>query len=160
MTAVATEGRHMIRSFVDHEHNELAAGIERIHQVACDLPSLAATERSTSVWTVLRWVHETLEPHMAWEEQWLLPRLDDCAQARWATRLLRFDHRQITNQAERLRMHGARLERGPSGEAIAEMRCDLFGLEALLRAVLEREEAFLLPLLEHEPESCAPEWHD
>jgi iron-sulfur cluster repair protein YtfE (RIC family) len=160
MTALATEGRHMIRSFVDHEHEELAAGINRIHEVACELPGLAAGERSTSVSSVLRWVHETLQPHMAWEERWLFPTIDDRAQTRWATRLVRFDHRQITNQAERLRTHGSHLEGGPSGEAIAEVRCDLLGLEALLRANLEREEAFLLPLLEHDPESWAPEWRD
>jgi len=36
------------------------------------------------------------------------------------------------------------------------VRCDLFGLEALLRANLEREETFLLPLLEREAEEWAP----
>jgi hypothetical protein len=36
--------------------------------------------------------------------------------------------------------------------ALAELRCHLFGLEALLRAHLEREERFLMPLLtEAEP---------
>jgi hypothetical protein len=70
MTAIATDGRHMLRSFVDHEHEELISGIDRLHEVAWDLPSL----------------------------------------------------------------------------------------EALLRADLEREELFLLPLLDREQEAWAPEW--
>jgi hemerythrin-like domain-containing protein len=160
MTVLATEGPHMILSFVHHEHEELAAGINRMHEVACELPGFAATERSASVRSVLRWVDESLQPHMAWEEQWLFPTIDDRAQTRWATRLVGFDHRQIAKQAERLRSHRSHLEHGPSGDAITEVRCDLFGLEALLRASLEREESFLLPLLEGEREEWVPEWRD
>lgn len=160
MTTLATESRQMIRSFVDHEHEELAAGIDRLHEVAWDLPSLSAPQMSTRLSSVLRWVEETLQPHMAWEERWLFPTIDDRAQTRWATRLVRFDHGQITKQAERLRTHRSQLEHGPAGDAIAEVRCDLFGLETLLRADLEREEIFLLPLLEREQEEWAPEWRD
>lgn len=160
MTATATEGRQMIRSFVDHEHEELLAGIDHLHEVAWDLPSLAPQQVSTRLWNVLHWVEETLQPHMAWEETWLFPSIDDRAQTRWATHLIRFDHRQIAKQAERLRTHRAQLQHGPSREAITEVRCDLFGLEALLRANLEREETFLLPLLASEPDEWASEWRD
>jgi iron-sulfur cluster repair protein YtfE (RIC family) len=160
MQTTATGGRQMIRSFVDHEHEELIGGIDRIHAVACELPTLSTPQMSARVEGVLRWVDQTLRPHMAWEETWLFPTIDDRVQTRWATRLVRFDHRQITQQAERLRAHRPRLEHGPSTEAIVEVRCDLFGLEALLRADLEREEAFLLPLLEREAEAWTPEWRD
>ena len=37
---------------------------------------------------------------------------------------------------------------------------DLSGLETLLRATVEREERFLLPLLESEAERWEPEWRD
>jgi iron-sulfur cluster repair protein YtfE (RIC family) len=160
MTDVATGGRQMIRSFVDHEHEELAGGIERMHETACELPTLSAPTIVARVDGALRWVEETLKPHMAWEETWLFPTIDHRAQTRWATRLVRFDHRQITQQAERLRTHRSQLQHGPSGEAITEARCDLFGLEALLRANLEREEAFLLPLLDREAEAWTAEWRD
>jgi hypothetical protein len=40
------------------------------------------------------------------------------------------------------------------------MRSDLFALEALVRANVEREESFLLPLLELEADHGAAEWHD
>jgi len=160
MTAIATEDREMIRSFVDHEHEELAAGIDRLHEVAWELPSLSAPQRTTRLRTVLHWIEETLQPHMAWEETWLFPRIDDRAQTRWATHLVRFDHRQIRHQAERLWAHRSELELGPSGDAVTEVRCDLFSLEALLRANLEREEAFLIPLLEQERTPWEPEWRD
>ncbi len=160
MTAVATESRQMIRSFVDHEHVELAAGIDHLHEVAWDLSSLPAPQASTRLWSVLRWVDETLLPHMAWEERWLLPTVEDRAPTGWTTRLVHFDHQQITKRAERLRMHHSQLEHDRSGDAITEVRCDLFSLEALLRADLEREEIFMLPLLEGQHEEWAPEWRD
>jgi iron-sulfur cluster repair protein YtfE (RIC family) len=160
MTATEIGGRQMIRSFVDHEHDELVVGIDRMHEVACELPLLPAPQMTARVDGVLRWVDQTLHPHMAWEETWLFPTLDDRVPTRWATRLVRFDHRQITQQAERLRSHRPRLEHGPSADAISEVRCDLFGLEALLRADLEREEAFLLPLLEQDSEGWTAEWRD
>src|SRR5690349_21175181 len=98
MTAIAAEGREMIRSFFGHEHEELIAGIDRLHEVAWDLPGLSAPETARRLWGVLHWVEETLQPHMAWEEQWLLPTIDDRAPTRWATSLVRFDHRQIARQ--------------------------------------------------------------
>ncbi len=160
MTASATGGRQMIRSFVDHEHGELAGGIDWIHEVACELPTLPAPAIAARLDRVLRWVDETLKPHMAWEETWLFPTIDDRAKTRWATRLVRFDHRQIKQQAERLRTHRSGFVDHPSGETITDVRCDLFGLEALLRANLEREETFLVPLLEREAEAWTPEWRD
>jgi hypothetical protein len=46
-----------------------------------------------------------------------------------------------------------------AGDWQAETRCHLFGLEALLRAHIEREERYLIPLLEEElpaPQAEAP----
>jgi len=160
MTAIAAEGREMIRSFFGHEHEELIAGIDRLHEVAWDLPGLSAPETSRRLCGVLHWVEETLQPHMAWEEQWLLPTIDDRAPTRWATSLVRFDHRQIAKQTELLRMDRSHLEHGRSGDAVTAVRCDLFGLEALLRADIEREQVFLLPLLERDQDAWAPEWRD
>jgi hypothetical protein len=39
------------------------------------------------------------------------------------------------------------LHAGVTAEALADARCHLFSLEALVRAHLEREERFLMPLL-------------
>jgi len=147
MTTTMTNGRQVIRAFVEHEHQELEAGIERIHRSAEDLPRLAVDQKSAAVTRVLRWVDEVLKPHMTWEETWLFPQIDDRERTPWATRLVRFDHRQIAQQAERLHAHTLGGERGTPGEA-RTLVADLSSLEALLRANLEREEQFLLPLLE------------
>ena len=127
---------------------------------ACELPSLSTPVMATRIDRVLHWVDETLAPHMAWEETSLYGTIDDRAETRWATQLIRFDHRQIRQQASRLRTHRPGLQHGPSADTIVEVRCDLFGLEALLRANLEREETFLLPLLEREAEEWTSEWRD
>ena len=160
MTSIAIDERAAVHSFVEHEHDELAAGIDRIHDVACDLSSLPASEMLVRIGGVLRWVDETLRPHMAWEETWLFPQVDERAHTPWATRLVRFDHRQIRRQAELVGTHRLDVRHGPSARAAGELRCDLLALEALLRANVEREEQFLLPILEAPDEPWTPEWRD
>jgi iron-sulfur cluster repair protein YtfE (RIC family) len=160
MTSLGTGTQAVIRSFVEHEHQELVSGVDRIHEVACELSTVGVNQMSVRIGGVLRWVDQTLKPHMAWEEEWLFPTIDERAHTPWATRLIRFDHHQIAQQAERIASHRSRLEHGPTSDATTEMRSDLFALEALVRANVEREESFLLPLLELEPERWAVEWHD
>ena len=54
MTSMAIEGREAVHAFVEHEHDELAAGIDRIHDAACDLTGLPASEIVVRVGDVLR----------------------------------------------------------------------------------------------------------
>ena len=108
---------------------------------------------------VLRWVDETIRPHMAWEESWLFPQIDDRAQTPWATSLVRFDHRQILDQAEHLHVDATRDGHGRPRTAIT-LVADLAVLEALMLANIEREERFLLPLLEREADRWTSEWRD
>ena len=159
MTMTGTDGRQMVRTFVEHEHEELSAGIGRIHDLETDLPTLSVDQKSLRVARVIRWVDETLKPHMEWEESWLFPQIDDRVQTPWATRLVRFDHRQILDQAERLNADAVQHGHGRASEA-STLIADLAGLEALMRANIELEERFLLPLLEREAERWTPEWRD
>lgn len=147
MTAADTRDTDVLRSFVRHEHSDLSAGIERIHATACEIASIPADRLSPRIASVVVWIERTLKPHMAWEESWLLPQVDRLADTPWLARLVRFDHRQIARRGEALSGDAIRLAHGPEAEATAQARCDLFALEALLRAHLEREEQFLLPLL-------------
>jgi Hemerythrin HHE cation binding domain len=89
----------------------------------------------------------TLEPHIAWEDGWLYPEIEAWLGTPWATRAARFDHQQIRQMAEYLSQDQARLTAHAPGDQQAETRCHLFSLEALVRAHLEREERFLIPLL-------------
>ena len=94
-----------------------------------------------------QWLDHVLEPHIAWEETWLYPQIDTRTGTPWATRAARFDHQQIREMASRLRADQILLNGHPSGDQHADCRCHLFGLEALLRAHIEREERYLIPLL-------------
>jgi iron-sulfur cluster repair protein YtfE (RIC family) len=147
MTAT-TDGREAIWAFVEHEHRELTAGIDHIHELTGTLATVPADRKSASVGKVLEWIEDTLVPHMAWEETWLCPQIEDQQESHWVTRLVRFDHQQISRQANRVKAHQPHLDHGPSSETVTELLGDLFALEALLRAHLEREEHFLVPLLE------------
>jgi hypothetical protein len=95
-------------AFAEHEHQDLAPGIDRIHAVASAVGSIASADSSIAVFDVIDWVHRVLEPHAAWEDAWLYPDID----RRAGTPPLR--------------------------------------VEALLRAHIEREDGFLLQLLEEE----------
>lgn len=159
MTAAGTDGRHAIRTFAEHEHVELAAEISRIHDLSQALATMPVDQRAAGIDKVLHWVEADLKPHMAWEEHWLFPMIDSRTRTSWATRSARFDHHQITAQAERLCGHSAARGHFPSRDAVA-LIADLSGLEALLRAAVEREERFLLPLLESDAEGWEPEWRD
>ena len=159
MPGACTDGRQAIRTFAEHEHAELAAGIGRIHELSEELATMPVDQRAASVCKVLHWVEADLKPHIAWEEHWLFPLIDDRTHTSWATRYARFDHQLITAQAERLHAHAAAGSHSTPRNAVA-LIADLSGLEALLRATVEREERFLLPLLESDAEGWEPEWRD
>lgn len=135
-------------AFAEHEHRELVHGIDRIHDVACAIASWATPELKVHVQEVIGWVDAALTPHVAWEESWLYPEIDARTGTPWATRSARFDHAQIRVMAAKLRGDAAALHDGGARERLADLRCHLFGLEALLRAHVEREERYLMPLLE------------
>lgn len=137
-----------VRAFAEHEHLDLVRGINRIHDVAWSVGRVALPQLSVDVLDVLRWVERVLEPHLAWEETWLYPDLDRRAGTAWATRSARFDHEQIREAAALVHGdHGALHERDQVDHQ-GRLRAHLFGLEALLRAHIEREERFLLPALD------------
>lgn len=159
MAGASTDGRQAIRTFAEHEHQDLAAGIGRIHELGEELATMPVDQRAACIGKVLHWVDADLKPHMAWEESWLFPLIDARARTSWATRYVRFDHQQIAAQAERLHAHSARGTHFPRRDVVT-LIADLSGLETLLRATVERQERFLLPLLESEAERWEPEWRD
>lgn len=159
MPGVSTDGRQAIHTFAEHEHEELVAGIGRIHELSEELATMPVDQRAASIGRVLHWIDADLKAHMAWEEYWLFPLIDARAHSPWATRLVRVDHQQIAEQAERLHAHAAYGGNLPSKQTV-ELVADLSGLEALLRANVEREERFVLPLLDSDDERLEPEWHN
>jgi iron-sulfur cluster repair protein YtfE (RIC family) len=150
-------GDPAVWAFAEHEHRDLARGINRIHDVACEVGQRATPELSEHVLEVLHWLDSTLGPHIAWEEAWLYPEIDARLGTPWATRAARFDHQQIREMVTRLRADHDVLHGTHAGDVKAETRCHLFSLEALVRAHLEREERFLIPLLDDDHASLDPD---
>jgi hypothetical protein len=135
-------------AFAEHEHRELARGLNHIHDIASEIPGWVAPELPTHLLGILDWLDGVLEPHLNWEESWLYPQLDKQTGTPWATRSARFDHEQIRRMAGRVRDDQHRLSDDSGGSTVLpEVRCHLFGLEALLRSHIEREERFLIPIL-------------
>lgn len=139
------------RAFAEHEHRDLVTGINHVHDVACAIGRTATPDLRGDVLGVLRWLDAVLEPHIAWEEGWLYPEVDRRVGTPWATRAARFDHGQVRDLAARIRSDREALGTSPELDRHAELRCHLFGLEAMLRAHIEREERFLMPLLDERP---------
>jgi hemerythrin-like domain-containing protein len=136
------------RSFVDHEHRDLRPGIDRIHEVARCVGTVAAPDLSIVLLDVLDWVDQIVEPHAAWEDGWLYPEFDRRAGTPWATKLMRFEHHQIRQAASRLEADRETLRHEPDHDQSCDLVGHLIALETLLRAHVEREERFLIPLLE------------
>jgi len=135
-------------AFAEHEHRDLAPGIDRIHAVARMVGGIAPSDWSSAVLDVIDWVETVLRPHAAWEDAWLYPEIAGRAGSPWATKLMTFEHQQILEVARQLEADRNLLGREPSRDEMIEPRGHLFALEALLRAHIEREERFLIPLLD------------
>jgi hypothetical protein len=145
--ATAADGAQAVWVFAEHEHRDLIRGINRIHDVACEVGGRATPAMSHDFLDILTWLDHVLEPHIAWEEGWLYPEIDARTGTPWATRAARFDHQQVREKIRKLRGDHETLGHREPEQRHGEMRYHLFGLEAILRAHIEREERFLIPLL-------------
>jgi len=155
--AMKAGGSPAVWAFSEHEHRDLARGINRIHEVACEVGQRSRLEVSVDLLNILAWLDGTLGPHIAWEEGWLYPEIDAHLGTPWATRAARFDHQQIRVMAAQLSADHHLLSSRETGDPQVETRCHLFSLEALLRAHIEREERFLIPLLDNGASTLAPD---
>lgn len=146
MTATAT-APGAVWAFAEHEHRDLRRGLDRIHETACEVQGWVAPELPTRLLGILDWVDHVLGPHLSWEEAWLYPQIDERTGTLWATRSARFDHQQIRRMTDRIRDDHGELRGNDPVATLPGIKCHLFGLEALLRSHIEREERFLIPIL-------------
>jgi hemerythrin-like domain-containing protein len=144
------------RSFVDHEHRDLRPGIDRIHEVARAVGTVAAPDLSIVLLDILDWVDGVVEPHAAWEDTWLYPEFDRRAGTPWATKIMRYEHHQIRAAASRLESDRELLRHEPNHDQACELVGHLMALETLVRSHVEREERFLFPLLDESGVAAAP----
>ena len=135
-------------AFTEHEHREIPAGINRIHDVACGIGGWATPELSLRVVGVLAWLDRELEPHVSWEESWLYPEIEPA----WARRGRPGWPASIIARSATWRP-GSRADQGlldhdRMPERLVELRAPpVRAPEALLRAHIEREERYLISLL-------------
>jgi hemerythrin-like domain-containing protein len=141
------DGDQAVWAFEEHEHRDLLRGINRIHDAACGVGRQATPILFAQVLDIIHWLDQSFAPHTAWEEGWLFPEIDSRIDTPWATRMARLDHQQIREMAQRLRDDHNAPNRSQTVDKQAELRYHLFGLEVLLRAHIEREERFLIPML-------------
>jgi hemerythrin-like domain-containing protein len=144
----ATQEFEAIRAFGEHEHRELRWGLGRMQEAASAVGVASEIERRRAVKEIMSWSLRTLEPHIAWEESWLYPQIELITGTPWSTRMARFDHAQIAALVARLRLDEAATAHSVTPASSDELRRDLFSLQAVLRAHIDREEALLLPLLD------------
>lgn len=136
-------------AFASHEHAELLAGLEQIHVAAEVVGRASPVDALVWIRRVRNWTVGTLEPHAVWEESTIYREIDEITGTTWSTKLMRFEHYQIGRTALLLDEDIATFERGvPAHEQRFEIYAHLIALETLVRAHIEREEAFLLPLVD------------
>jgi iron-sulfur cluster repair protein YtfE (RIC family) len=141
------EASEAVRAFAQHEHLDLARGIDGIHDAACSVGNVPSGEIVRRVDGVLSWFDRELQPHLNWEETWLYPQIEAATGTPWSTRAARFDHAEVRAAVARLRREELAELGRPDIDRRSDLRCRLFSLEALLRAHVDREEQLLLPIL-------------
>jgi hemerythrin-like domain-containing protein len=134
-------------SFARHEHMELKQGVDKIHEAANALGWTSNQQAALQIRRVRNWIQTVLVPHAAWEDAVVYPEIERRTHTEWSVKQARYEHFQIERAASRL-TEDIELLSGPvTHQAACEIRGHLLALEALLRAHIEREELFLLPVL-------------
>jgi iron-sulfur cluster repair protein YtfE (RIC family) len=134
--------------FAEHEHRDLSAGLAYIGETVELSRDLTSAELWARLHHTLRWLEHDLKTHLVWEDTWLYPQLDELAGTPWATRLPHFEHRQIEALIAALEADSERWLGRATPRTDAEMVAHLSAIRAVIAAHIEREERFLLPLLE------------
>ena len=132
-----------------HEHAELRAGLDQVHAAARAAARATLVDVAQRLGPVEAWLTNILLPHVAWEGAVIFPEVDDMARNVWPTSVMRFDHMQIERAARDVEKDIIHLTgRLPTADERNDLYDDLIGLEVIVRSHLEREEQFLLPILD------------
>jgi len=141
-------------SYAQHEHQEVRTGIDQIHKAAAALGWTSNQQAANDIRRVRDWFQGVLVPHAAWEDAVIYPEIERLTHTEWSVKQMRYEHYQIERAAAALNDDIEALQEPVTHQEASEIRGHLLGLEALLRAHLEREDLFILPLLE--PDLIAP----
>jgi hemerythrin-like domain-containing protein len=148
MTIPLSQGAAVERRIIEQEHRELAHSIARIEEVAELVGTLGVNDLTHALETLVARLRAGLLGHADWEDAWLYPHLDGLAGTPWATRMMRFEHRQIAALVDRVEADARRLRERSGPNSLAEVRGHLCSLHTLVTSHVERENHFLIPLLD------------
>jgi hemerythrin-like domain-containing protein len=137
--------------FAAREHRELAVGLAYIGETIERSRDLSSSDLWARLHHALGWLERELKPHLLWEDTWLYPQFDELAGSAWATKLMHFEHRQIEALIAALEADSERWLGRSTPQTCADVVSHLSGIRTLITAHTEREERFLLPLLEGRP---------
>lgn len=125
------------------EHRHLLEHIDHLAVAAREIPQLSEDERETLRDRVLAFLHGTLLPHAAAEEEVLYPEWASLVGADDAAAPMIHDHRAIAAWVERL-------ENAAAGD-VDELQAVLYGLYALVAVHFAKEEEIQLAALDARP---------
>lgn len=126
------------------EHRELVEHIEHLAEAARKMPRLTSEEREASRDEVLEFLHGTLLPHAAAEEQVLYPEWGRLVGFADAAVPMIHDHEAIVARVKRLEAVDV-----DDVDALQEL---LYGLHALISVHFAKEENIQLPAFDAAPE--------
>lgn len=131
------------------EHKELAVHIELLRTVGDSIGSAPAESLRESVGQAYSFLIHQLIPHAQAEEQVLYPTVGRLLRALKATETMSRDHLEVirlTEELEALRLHLFYAPLSASDEQA--LRRILYGLYAIIKLHLAKEEEIYLPILE------------
>ena len=134
---------------VRDEHRELMIRIELLRTLADSIGSASAELIREGVGQVYTFLIHQLIPHAQAEEQVLYPTVGRLLRALEATETMSRDHLEVirlTEELETLRMHLFYTSMSESDEQA--LRRVLYGLYAIIKLHLAKEEEIYLPILE------------
>jgi iron-sulfur cluster repair protein YtfE (RIC family) len=134
---------------VRDEHRELMVRIELLRTVADSIGSTSVESIREGVGKAYTFLIHQLIPHAQAEEQVLYPTVGRLLRALEATETMSRDHLEVirlTEELEALRLHLFYTPISESNEQ--ELRRVLYGLYAIIKLHLAKEEEIYLPILE------------
>jgi iron-sulfur cluster repair protein YtfE (RIC family) len=136
-------------AFARHEHAELRTGLEHLRRAARTIDHAPIDDVKARLRPVCEWLSYELMPHVAWEGAVIFPEVEEISATAWPTRLMRFDHIQINRAVIALERA---VDRIVHDVTTADERRDtydgLISLATLIESHLDREETFLIPLID------------
>ncbi len=131
------------------EHRELISHIERLRTVADAIGFAPIESVREGVGEAHIFLMQHLIPHAQAEEQVLYPTVGKLLRAPGATDTMTRDHLEIIRLSEELQTLRLHLFYAPLTESDEKaLRCVLYGLYAIIKLHLAKEEELYLPLLE------------